>query len=331
MHKRKLGVQGLEVSAMGLGCMGMSFAYGHRDDAASISVLRRAMELGVNFWDTAEMYGPFSNEQLLGRLLKEVPRQRLVLATKFAWRFGPHGEQIGLDSSPAQVRRSIEGSLKRLGTDHIDLYYQHRLDPAVPIEETVGALAELVQQGKVRFIGLSEVGPGIVRRAHAVHPLSAVQSEYSLWERGIEDKLLPVLRELGIGFVAYSPMGRGFLAGKIKSPDDLEPTDWRLKNPRFLAENLSHNFRLVSLVNEIASAHDATPAQVALAWLLRRGSDIVPIPGTKHVRYLEENARSVGLKLSDDVWSALDRSLACFKVAGERYPEDALRFIDSSE
>jgi len=331
MHKRKLGVQGLEVSAMGLGCMGMSFAYGHRDDAASISVLRRAMELGINFWDTAEMYGPFSNEQLLGRLLKEVPRQRLVLATKFAWRFGPHGEQIGLDSSPAQVRRSIEGSLKRLGTDHIDLYYQHRLDPAVPIEETVGALAELVQQGKVRFIGLSEVGPGIVRRAHAVHPLSAVQSEYSLWERGVEDKLLPVLRELGIGFVAYSPMGRGFLAGKIKSPDDLEPTDWRLKNPRFLAENLSHNFRLVSLVNEIASAHDATPAQVALAWLLRRGSDIVPIPGTKHVRYLEENAQAVGLKLCDDVWSSLDRSLACFKVAGERYPEDALRFIDSSE
>lgn len=331
MYKRKLGQQGLEVSAMGLGCMGMSYAYGHQDDVASISVLRRAIDLGITFWDTAEVYGPFINEQLLGRVLKEVPRQRLVLATKFAWRFGPHGEQIGLDSSPAQVRRSIEGSLKRLGTDYIDLYYQHRLDPSVPIEETVGALSELVQQGKVRFIGLSEVGPGIVRRAHGIHPLSAVQSEYSLWERGVEDKLLPVLRELGIGFVAYSPMGRGFLAGKIKCTDDLEPCDWRRKNPRFFAENLSHNFRLVSIVNDIASSHGATPAQVALAWLLRRGSDVVPIPGTKHLRYLEENADAVGLKLSVEVWSALDRSLSCFKVAGERYQEEALQFIDNSE
>ncbi|WP_026840064.1 aldo/keto reductase [Citrifermentans bremense] len=331
MHKRKLGQQGLEVSALGLGCMGMSYVYGHRDDAASINVLRRAVELGITFWDTAEVYGPFCNEQLLGRVLKEVPRQRLVLATKFAWRFGPHGREIGLDSSPAQVRRAIDGSLKRLGTDYIDLYYQHRLDPAVPIEETVGALAELVQQGKVRYIGLSEVGPGIVRRAHAVHPLSAVQSEFSLWERGVEDKLLPVLRELGIGFVAYSPMGRGFLAGKIRTPDDLEPCDWRRKNPRFLAENLSHNFRLVSMVNDIARAHDATPAQVALAWILRRGGDLVPIPGTKHLRYLEENAQAVGLKLSEEVWADLDRSVACFKVAGERYQEEALRFIDSTE
>lgn len=331
MHKRKLGQQGLEVSALGLGCMGMSYDYGHRDDAASIKVLRRAVELGITFWDTAEVYGPFCNEQLLGRVLKEVPRQRLVLATKFAWRFGPHGRQIGLDSSPAQVRRAIEGSLKRLGTDYIDLYYQHRLDPAVPIEETVGALAELVKQGKVRYIGLSEVGPGIVRRAHAVHPLSAVQSEFSLWERGVEDKLLPVLRELGIGFVAYSPMGRGFLAGKIRTPDDLEPCDWRRKNPRFLAENLSHNFRLVSMVNDIARAHDATPAQVALAWILRRGADLVPIPGTKHLRYLEENAQAVGLKLSEEVWTDLDRSVNCFKVAGERYQEEALRFIDSTE
>lgn len=331
MHKRKLGQQGLEVSALGLGCMGMSYVYGHRDDAASIQVLRRAVELGITFWDTAEIYGPFCNEQLLGRVLKEVPRQRLVLATKFAWRFGPHGREIGLDSSPAQVRRAIDGSLKRLGTDYIDLYYQHRLDPAVPIEETVGALAELVQQGKVRYIGLSEVGPGIVRRAHAVHPLSAVQSEFSLWERGVEDKLLPVLRELGIGFVAYSPMGRGFLAGKIRTPDDLEPCDWRRKNPRFLAENLSHNFRLVSMVNDIARAHDTTPAQVALAWILRRGGDLVPIPGTKHLRYLEENAQAVGLKLSEEVWADLDRCVACFKVAGERYQEEALRFIDSTE
>lgn len=331
MHKRKLGQQGLEVSALGLGCRGMTCAYGSHDINEPIRVLRRAVELGVTFWDTAEVYGPFSNEELLGRLLKEVPRQKLVLATKFAWRFGPHGRQIGLDSSPAQVRRSIDGSLKRLGTDYIDLYYQHRLDPAVPIEETVGALSELVQQGKVRYIGLSEAGPGIVRRAHAVHPLSAVQSEYSLWERGVEDKLLPVLRELGIGFVAYSPMGRGFLAGKIRTPDDLEPCDWRRKNPRFLAENLRHNFTLVSIVNDIARAHDTTPAQVALAWLLRQGSDVVPIPGTRHLRYLEENAQSVGLKLCDEVWCSLDKTVCGFSVAGARYPEEVLRFIDNSE
>jgi len=331
MHKRKLGRQGLEVAALGLGCMGMSFAYGHPDDAASIRVLRRALELGISFWDTAEMYGPFSNEQLLGRMLKEVPRQRVTIATKFAWRFGPHGEQLALDSSPAQLRRSVEGSLRRLGTDHIDLCYQHRLDPAVPIEETVGALGELVSQGKLRFIGLCEVGPAIVRRAHAVHPLSAVQSEFSLWERGVEQRLLPVLRELGIGFVAYSPVGRGFLTGKIQGPDDLEPNDWRRNTPRFQADNLIHNLRLVSIVKEIALAHDATPAQVALAWILRRGCDIVPIPGTKHLRYLEENAQAAGIKLCDEVWSALDDALAGFKVAGERYPEEALRLIDSSE
>jgi aryl-alcohol dehydrogenase-like predicted oxidoreductase len=222
MYKRKLGTQGLEVSALGLGCMGMSYAYGRPDDDASVRVLRRALDLGVTFWDTAEIYGPFTNEELLGRLLKEVPRGRVTVATKFAWRFGPYGEQEALDSSPAQIRRSVEGSLKRLGTDYIDLYYQHRLDPATPIEETVGAMAELVAQGKVRYLGLSEVGPAIVRRAHAVHPLSAVQSEYSLWERGVEQKLLPTLRELGIGFVAYSPMGRGVLAGKIRSVEDLE-------------------------------------------------------------------------------------------------------------
>jgi len=331
MYKRQLGRQGLAVSALGLGCMGMSYAYGHPDDLASIRVLRRALDLGINFWDTAEMYGPFANEELLGRLLKEVPRQRVIIATKFAWRFGPHGEMIALDSSPAQVRKSVEGSLRRLGTDHIDLYYQHRLDPSVPIEDTVGALADLIAQGKVRFIGLSEVGPGIVRRAHAVHPLSAVQSEFSLWERGVEEKLLPVLRELGIGFVAYSPIGRGFLTGKINSPDDLESTDWRRTNPRFESDNLNHNLRLVSMVKEIASSHDATPAQIALAWLLRRGRDIVPIPGTKHVRYLEENAQAVGLKLADEVWSALDRAVCRFNVAGERYPEEALQFIDSTE
>jgi aryl-alcohol dehydrogenase-like predicted oxidoreductase len=331
MHKRKLGRQGLEVSALGLGCMGMSYAYGHADDSASIRVLRHTLDLGINFWDTAEMYGPFSNEELLGRMLKEIPRQRLIIATKFAWRFGPHGEPVALDSSPAHIRRSIEGSLRRLGTDHIDLYYQHRLDPATPIEETVGALADLVSEGKVRFIGLSEVGPGTVRRAHAVHPLSAVQSEFSLWERGAEEKLFPTLRELGIGFVAYSPMGRGFLTGKILSPEDLEANDWRRGNPRFEAENLCHNLQLVSILSEVAASHDATPAQVALAWVLRRGSDIVPIPGTQHLRHLAEDAQAVGLKLSENVWSSLDAALVSFEVAGARYPEEALRYIDSSE
>jgi len=331
MYKRKLGAQGLEVSALGLGCMGMSFAYGRPDDAASVQVLRRALDLGINFWDTAELYGPFSNEELLGRLLKEVPRGRVTIATKFAWRFGPRGEQLALDSSPAQVRRALEGSLKRLGTDYIDLYYQHRLDPATPIEETVGALSELVAQGKVRYIGLSEVGPGIVRRAHAVHPLSAVQSEFSLWERGVETRLLPTLRELGIGFVAYSPMGRGVLAGAIKRVEDLETTDWRRHNPRFQPENLSHNLSFVETVTELAAAHDVTPAQLALAWVLRRGQDIVPIPGTRHLRHLEENAQAATLRLAEPVWAALDQALATFSVAGERYPKEALQYIDASE
>jgi aryl-alcohol dehydrogenase-like predicted oxidoreductase len=331
MYKRKLGRQGLEVSALGLGCMGMSFAYGPFDDGASIQVLRRALDLGINFWDTAELYGPFTNEELLGRLLKEVPRGRVTIATKFAWRLGPHGEQIALDSSPAQVRRSLEGSLRRLGTDHVDLYYQHRLDPAVPIEETVGALADLVSQGKVRYIGLSEVGPGTVRRAHAVHPLSAVQSEYSLWERGVEEKLLPTLRELGIGFVAYSPMARGVLTGKIGSAEDLHPGDWRRRNPRFQSDNLIHNLQFVSFLKDIALAHDITPAQLALAWVLRQGHDIVPIPGTKHVRYLEENAEAAVLKISLGVWSQLEKALAAFTFLGERYPQEALRYIDTTE
>ncbi|HJV65505.1 MAG TPA: aldo/keto reductase [Geomonas sp.] len=331
MHKRKLGRQGLEVSALGLGCMGMSFAYGHPDDAASTAVLRRSLEVGINFWDTAEMYGPFTNEELLGRLLKEVPRQRVIVASKFAWRFGAHGEPLELDGSPAHVRRSVEGSLKRLGTDYIDLYYQHRLDPKVPVEETVGAMAELVQQGKVRYLGLSEVGPATVRRAHAVHPLTAVQSEYSLWEQGVAERLLPVLRELGIGFVAYSPMGRGFLTGKLKSPQDLEPADWRRKNPRFQPENFAHNLQLVSLLTEIANSHDVTPAQLALAWVLRRGGDVVAIPGTKHLRFLEENAGAAGLTLSEELWGRLERAASSFSVAGERYPEEAMGLLDTTE
>jgi len=233
MEKRKLGRQGLEVSAVGLGCMGMSWAYGPSDEANSIRVLHRAIDIGVNFWDTAETYGPFTNEQLIGRALKGKRREDVIIATKFAWKFGPNNEQVGLDSSPANIKQSIEGSLRRLGTGYIDLYYQHRLDPNTPIEETVGAMADLVKQGKVRFIGLSEVGPATIRRAHKVHPLSALQSEYSLWTRDIEEKVLPTLRDLGVGLVAYSPIGRGFLSGKITSPNDLSESDWRRNNPRF--------------------------------------------------------------------------------------------------
>ncbi len=331
MEKRKLGNQGLEVSAMGLGCMGMSYAYGHPDDAESLRVLRRAHDLGIRFWDTAEMYGPFTNEALLGRALKEMPRRDVIIATKFAWKFGPNNEQTGLDSSPPHIRKSIEGSLKRLGTDYIDLYYQHRLDPKTPIEETVGCLADLVREGKVRFIGLSEVGPATISRAHAVHPLTAVQSEYSLWERGVEEKVLPALRKLGIGFVAYSPMGRGFLTGKICAVDDLEPTDWRRSNPRFKAENISHNMKIVTTVREIAFSHGATPAQVALAWLLRQGRDIVPIPGTKHVAYLEENARAAALDLPESAWTILEGTLSAFRTAGARYQEEAMKMLDTSE
>jgi aryl-alcohol dehydrogenase-like predicted oxidoreductase len=331
MEKRKLGRQGLEVSKLGLGCMGMSWAYGPSDEAESLRVLDRALELGVNFWDTAEMYGPFTNEELIGRALQGKSREKVIIATKFAMRFGSKGEMLGLDSSPAHIKQSIEGSLKRLRTDYIDLYYQHRLDPKTPIEDTVGALADLVRQGKVRYIGLSEVGPGIIRRAHKVHPVTAVQTEYSIWERGVETKVLPALRELGIGLVAYSPVGRGFLTGKIKAPADLDETDFRRTNPRFQSENFTHNLALVELTKKIASATHATPAQVALAWVLRRGSDIVPIPGTRHVAYLEENTKAADLDIPDSQWSALGDALASFQVAGLRYAEAAMQTIDTTE
>lgn len=332
MYKRKLGRQGLEVSALGLGCMGMSWAYGQAaEEEAAQRVLRRAIGIGVGFWDTAEMYGPYVNEELLGRALRTVRRTDVTVATKFAWRFDAQGRPERLDSSPAHVREALEGSLRRLGTDYVDLLYQHRLDPATPIEDTVGAMAELVRAGKVRYIGLSEVGPGTLRRAHAVHPVSALQTEYSLWERGPEDKILPACRELGIGFVAYSPLGRGFLTGRFRSPEDLEPSDWRRRNPRFLAEHFRHNLRLVEEVGKIAAASRATPGQVALAWLLRQGEDIVPIPGTRHVQHLEENAAAVDLRLPDESWRALDAVLADFRTVGARYPEEAMRNIDTTE
>jgi aryl-alcohol dehydrogenase-like predicted oxidoreductase len=332
VNKRKLGQQGLEVPELGLGCMGMSWAYGPADDAESIRVLHRALELGINFWDTAEMYGPFTNEVLLGRALKGKLRQNVIIATKkFAMRFGSKGEMMGLDSSPAHIRESIDGSLKRLNTDYIDLYYQHRLDPKTPIEDTVGALAGLVKAGKIRYIGLSEVGPEIIRRAHAVHPVTAVQMEYSIWERDIEEEVLPAMRQLRIGLVAYSPVGRGLLTGKFKTPDDLDPTDWRRSSPRFRADNFAHNLTLVETVKKIAAAAHATPAQIALAWVLRRGSDIVPIPGTKRLAYLEENAKAVDLKIPDSEWAVLENALSSFHVAGLRYPEAAMRNVYTTE
>jgi aryl-alcohol dehydrogenase-like predicted oxidoreductase len=331
MHKRKLGKQGLEVSALGLGCMGMSWAYGPAEDSESIKVLHRALEIGVNFWDTAEIYGPFNNEELIGKALKGKNRDKVVIATKFAWMFNEKNERTTLNSKPDHIKKSIEGSLKRLGTDYVDLYYQHRLDPATPIEDTVGALADLVKAGKIRAIGLSEVGPATIRRAHKVHPLSAVQSEYSLWERGVETKVLPTLRELGIGFVPYSPIGRGFLTGKINKPEDLPENDWRKNNPRFVAENFKHNIQLVDHVKKIATANKATPAQVALAWLLRQGQDIVPIPGTKRITYLEENAKAADLQLPPTAWAELDNALTSFKTAGLRYPADMMKYLDTSE
>jgi len=331
MQKRKLGRQGLEVSALGLGCMGMSWAYGSADDQESIRVLHHALDIGVNFWDTAEVYGPFKNEELLGRAIKGKRRQDVIIATKFAMKFGPNGEVLGLDSSPAHIKSSIEGSLRRLGTDYIDLYYQHRLDPKTPIEDTVGAMRDLVNAGKVRHIGLSEVGPGTIRRAHEVHALSAVQSEYSLWTRGVEQKVLPTLRELGIGLVAYSPVARGFLSGKIKSIDDLEPSDWRRTNPRFQPGNFEHNLRLVRIIEKIAAANRVTPAQIALAWVLRRGEDIVPIPGTRHVHHLDENSKAVEIVLPESAWSELDTFLASFDVAGPRYVEAAMQTLDTTE
>jgi aryl-alcohol dehydrogenase-like predicted oxidoreductase len=332
MDTRKLGRKGLEVSAIGLGCMGMSAFYGSTDDAESLRVLHRSVELGINFWDTAQMYGPFTNERLLSRALKEIPRRKVIIATKFAWRISPGGERIALDGSPAHVKESIEGSLQRLGTDYVDLYYQHRLDPKTPVEETVGAMAELVKQGKVRFIGLSEVGPGTIRRAHAVYPLAAVQTEYSLWERGVEAKVLPALRELGIGLVAYSPVGRGFLTGRFKSPDELEPADWRrTTQPRFGEENFAHNLELVQVIQAVAYAHGVTAAQLALAWLLRKGPDIVPIPGTRRLAHLEEDARAAEVCLPESAWSVLNKTLASFETAGPRYAQDGLKMIDTTD
>lgn len=331
MEKRKLGQQGLEVSALGLGCMGMSFAYGHGNDAESIKVLHHALELGINFWDTAEVYGPHANEELIGRALKGKSRQNVILATKFGFTWDENNKINGLDSSPENIHRALEGSLKRLGTDYIDLYYQHRLDTNIPIEDTMGVLADLVTAGKIRYIGLSEVGPGTIRRAHAIHPLTALQSEYSLWDRGVEEKILPTLRELGIGFVPFSPIGRGFLTGKIQSVDQLDATDFRKTLPRFQAENMQHNLKLVEMIQKIAAANNISAVQLALAWLLKQGKDIVPIPGTKQIKYLDENVGAINVHLSADAWAEIDDFLSKFKIEGVRYPEAIIKMIDKTE
>jgi aryl-alcohol dehydrogenase-like predicted oxidoreductase len=322
MLQRTLGTQGLTVSALGLGCMGMSFAYGSADDAESIAVIHRALDLGITLLDTAEIYGPYTNEELVGRAIAG-RRDRVVVATKFGFKF--EGGTRGVDGSPANVKRVAEASLKRLKIDTIDLYYQHRRDPGVPIEETVGAMKELVEAGKVRFLGLSEVGPATLRRAHAVHPISALQSEYSLWERGVEAEVLPALRELGIGFVPYSPLGRGFLTGALKV-DDLEAGDWRRTNPRFSSENVAQNERLVTVVKTIADRRGATPAQIALAWVLAQGDDVVPIPGTKRLAYLADNVGALDVALTSEDRRDLDALGS--DVAGERYDPAMMALIE---
>ncbi|MER6564433.1 aldo/keto reductase [Streptomyces sp. NPDC001027] len=328
MQKRSL--RDLQVSAVGLGCMGMSAFYGSTDHAEGIATVRRGLELGVNFLDTAQMYGPLTNESLVGEAIRG-HREEYVIATKFNYRMdnavpGDISTVGPQDGSAEHVRSSVHGSLERLGTDHIDLYYQHRVDPNVPIEETVGALAELVAEGKVRYIGLSEASAETIRRAHAVHPVTAVQSEYSLWSRDVEAEVLPACRELGIGFVPYSPLGRGFLAGRFASLDELDENDWRRENPRFQEANLKANLRLAEKVKEIAAEKEVTPAQLAIAWVLAQGEDLVPIPGTKRRTYLEQNAAATAIALTGDDLARIDAELP--EAAGQRYDEAGMRSVN---
>jgi len=325
---RSLGSSGIKVSALGLGCMGMTWAYGPSDEEESLQVLRRYIELGGNFFDTAEVYGPYTNEELLGRFLRDVPRESVVVATKFGFKL-VNGVRTGIDSSPENVRRACDGSLSRLGIDQIDLYYQHRVDPEVPIEDTVGALKELVAAGKIRSIGLSEAHPDTIRRANAVHPISALQSEYSLWTRDVETNgVLATCRELGIALVAYSPLGRGFLTGAIQKPSDLDPSDWRLTNPRFAQEVFENNLKLVETVKELAAKKNCTPAQFALAWVLAQGNDMVPIPGTKRLKYLEDNMGALAVQLTEADRKETDETFSRLKVAGDRYTPEMMTMVN---
>ena len=320
MDKRRLGSQGLEVSEQGLGCMGMSEFYGTSDEDEAIATIHRYLDLGGTFLDTADMYGPFTNEKLVGRAVRE-RRDWVVVASKFGNQRGEDGSFLGINGRPDYVRQACEDSLERLGVDFIDLYYQHRVDNAVPIEETVGAMAELVEQGKVKYLGLSEASPETVRRAHEVHPISALQTEYSVWSRDPEDELLPTVRELGIGYVAYSPLGRGFLSGSIRSLDDLEENDFRRHSPRLQGENFERNLELVDRISEIAEEKGVTPGQLALAWVLHQGEDIVPIPGTKRRSYLEENVAASEIELSPDELERIDEAAPSGAASGDRYPD----------
>ena len=327
METRALGRQGLRVSAMGLGCMGMSDFYGVAQEADAIRVIHRALEMGITLLDTADIYGPFTNEELVGRAIRD-RRDRVILATKFGNVRKPDGTFVGVDGRPEYVKQACDASLKRLGVDRIDLYYQHRVDPKVPIEDTVGAMGDLVKAGKVRWLGLSEAAPATIRRAHATHPITALQTEYSLWSRDPEDEIMPTVRELGIGFVAYSPLGRGFLTGRFRKPEDLPEGDWRRGHPRFVGENFEKNLQLVERMRAFADRKGAAPSQMALAWVLAQGDDIVPIPGTKHVRYLEENVGALRFTLDAAELRELDQIAPKGATAGARYPESGMKAIN---